>query len=257
MYTYVFDVTVYDIMKSKNVGVGFAAVPLGRGVVRRTKRIVLRFTFCIPLRKADWNMHDLCSFLPYGWRGGIFMKKNSHNSKINHGQMTGHLRRLAVAALLAAVSLLCGKFLAIPVGTVMRFSFENLPILLAGMMLGPVLGVLTGVVADLVGCLMVGYAINPLVTLGAACIGLVGGVLFRLLSKLPLLWRVSGTVLAAHLVGSVLIKTFGLAVFYDMPFIILLLWRLLNYMIVGVAEGALLYYLLKNDAVRRRLENLR
>lgn len=254
---YVFDVTVYDIMKSKNVGVGFAAVPLERGVVERTKRIVLRFTFCIPLRKADWNMHELCSFLPYGWRGGIFMKKSNRNSKLDRRRLTGHLQRLAVAALLAALSILCGKFLAIPVGTVMRFSFENLPILLAGMMLGPVFGVLTGVVADLVGCLMVGYTINPLVTLGAACIGLVGGVLYRLLSRLPLSLRVICTVLSAHLVGSVLIKTFGLAVFYDMPFIILLLWRLLNYVIVGVAECALLYYLLKNDAVRRRLENLR
>ncbi len=185
------------------------------------------------------------------------MKNSKHESTNKRSMLTGQLRRLAVAAFLAALSILCGKFLAIPVGTVLRFSFENMPILLAGMMLGPVFGILTGVVADLVGCLMVGYAINPAVTIGAACIGLIGAVLFRLLSRMPLFWRVSLTVLIAHLIGSVLIKTWGLAVFYDMPFVVLLLWRLLNYVIVGIAEGALLYYLLKSDAVRRRLDTLR
>ena len=45
-----------------------------------------------------------------------------------------NLRLLAVSAFLAALSIVCGKYLALPVGNVLRFSFENLPILLAGMM---------------------------------------------------------------------------------------------------------------------------
>ena len=187
------------------------------------------------------------------------MKKSKQNSSENRKSklLTGHLRVLAVAAFLAALSIVCGKYLAIPIGTVMRFSFENLPILLAGMMLGPIVGMLTGVVADLVGCVMVGYAINPMVTVGAACIGLLSGVMFRLLSRLPYFARILISAIVAHLIGSVLIKTWGLAVFYDMPFYALLLWRLLNYVIVGIAEVLLLYYLLKNRAVRHRFESLR
>ena len=187
------------------------------------------------------------------------MKKSKQNSNENGKSklLTGHLRVLAVAAFLAALSIVCGKYLAIPIGTVMRFSFENLPILLAGMMLGPIVGMLTGVVADLVGCVMVGYAINPVVTIGAACIGLASGVCFRLLAKLPYFARILISAIVAHLIGSVLIKTWGLAVFYDMPFYALLLWRLLNYVIVGIAEVLLLYYLLKNRAVRHRFESLR
>lgn len=171
-------------------------------------------------------------------------------------RLGSNLRLLAVSAFLAALSIVCGKYLALPVGNVLRFSFENLPILLAGMMFGPITGALVGIVADVLGCVMVAYTINPLVTLGAACIGLLGGVLFRLTQKLPLLWQTCITVILTHLVASVIVKTFGLAAYYDMPFHILLLWRLLNYAVVGVVEWLLLYTILKNQALRRSFESL-
>ena len=177
-------------------------------------------------------------------------------NKTSKKRLSGNLQLLAVSAFLAALSIICGKYLALSLGTVLRFSFENLPILLAGMMFGPVVGMTVGVVADLLGCVMVAYAINPLVTIGAACIGLFGGVLFRVTKKLPLLWQTCITVILTHLVASVLVKTFGLAQYYDMPFHIVLLWRLLNYVVVGVAEWLLLYTVLKNQALRRRFEAL-
>ena len=71
------------------------------------------------------------------------------------------LYRLVVCAFLVALSIVCGKFLAIPVGEILRFSFENLPILFAGLAFGPVAGALVGVCADLLGCVLRGYAINP------------------------------------------------------------------------------------------------
>lgn len=178
-------------------------------------------------------------------------------NEVSKKRLGSNLRLLAVSAFLAALSIICGKYLALPVGNVLRFSFENLPILLAGMMFGPITGVVVGVVADLVGCVMVAYPINPLVTLGAACIGLLGGLLFRTTKKLPLLWQTCITVILTHLVASVIVKTYGLAQYYDMPFHILMLWRLLNYVIVGVAEWLLLYTVLKNQALRRRFEELR
>ena len=86
------------------------------------------------------------------------------------GNAARPLRVTVACALLIALSIVCGKFLQFPVGEAMRFSFENLPILFAGMAFGPLAGVLVGTVADLIGCLAVGYAINPLVTLGAAAV---------------------------------------------------------------------------------------
>lgn len=162
----------------------------------------------------------------------------------------GTVRTLAMCAVLVAMSIILGKYLAIRGGEILRFSFENLPILMAGILFGPAAGVVTAVAADLVGCVMVGYAINPLVTLGAASIGLLGGLCWRLFGGLPYGIRLALTVALAHLVGSVGIKTVGLAAFYSMPLGILALWRLLNYAIVGGLELTLLYFVLKNQAIR-------
>ena len=175
------------------------------------------------------------------------MSKKSHSSFKDP-------KVLVLLSLFAALSILFGKYLAIPGGDVLRFSFENLPIFLAALHFGPIAGILVGVLADLLGCLMVGYAINPLVTLGAASIGLVGGILPRLMPrKLPLLLRLSLSVTVAHIIGSVIIKTFGLAAYYSMPFFILMLWRLLNYAIIAVLEIALLFFISKNAALSRQL----
>ena len=162
----------------------------------------------------------------------------------------GSIRVLAMSAVLVAMSIVCGKYLAFGFGNVLRFSFENLPILMAGMLFGPLAGVAVGVVADLIGCLLVGYAINPILTVGAAFIGLAGGLIYRLCARLPYSLRLGLAVMTAHLLGSVVIKTVGLAAFYDMPLWILMLWRLLNYLIVGAAEYVLLYFILKNKGIR-------
>lgn len=164
---------------------------------------------------------------------------------------------MVAAALLVALSIICGKYLAIRGGDTLRFSFENLPILLAGMAFGPAVGALTGVAADLIGCLLVGYTVNPIITAGAAVIGLLSGLLYRLFSKLPQGWRVSLAVGIAHLAASVLIKTFGLAAFYELPLWELMLWRLLNYVIIGFAEALLLYVILKSKAISSQLEAIR
>ena len=172
----------------------------------------------------------------------------------------GTLKVMVAVSLLVAMSIVCGKYLAIGVGNVLRFSFENLPIMLSGIMFGPIVGIAAGVAADLIGCLLVGYAINPLVTLGAAAIGGISGLVFLILRKytrISLALTVALSVASAHLCGSVLIKTVGLAAFYDMPIIILMLWRLLNYAIVGAAEYVLIYYIAKNKSVESMLARLR
>lgn len=169
-----------------------------------------------------------------------------------------NLKLIAALAILTALSIVLGKYLAIRVGDVMRFSLESMPIIFAGMAFGPAAGIAVGVVADLVGCVMVGYTVNPVVTIGAAAIGLISGGYIYLTGKIKLNHKLLTliTVAAAHIVGSVIIKTVGLAVYYDMPFIILMLWRMLNYLIVGIIDGVTVYILLNNKGVQLQLKNL-
>ncbi len=158
------------------------------------------------------------------------------------------LRVLVAMSLLMAISIVCGKYLAIRGGEVLRFSFENLPILMTGMLFGPAAGAIVGVVADLIGCVLVGYPVNLVVTLGAAAVGVFAGLVWRLAAKAPYYLRVALAVFFAHFLGSVLIKTVGLSAFYDMSLWLLMLWRTINYLIIGGIEGVLLAIIMKNKS---------
>ena len=168
------------------------------------------------------------------------------------------LRITIILALMVAISILMGKYLAIRGGDVMRFSLENTPIILSGIAFGPGAGALVGLVADLVGCIMVGYTINPLVTIGAVAIGLISGFVPRILAKINVNGRLNLaiTVAVAHLIGSVVIKTLGLAAYYDMPRVILMLWRVLNYLIVGALDGIVVHILLSRKEIDRQIKEL-
>ena len=169
------------------------------------------------------------------------------------------LKVTVALAMLAAISIILGKYLAIPGGEVLRFSFENLPIIFAGMAFGPLAGALVGAVADLVGCVMVGYTVNPVVTLGAVVIGTVSGITWMLFKKVGChrAIKTAITVVLAHLIGSVLIKTVGLAVYYEMHIVILMLWRLLNYLIVGILEGVIIHVLIGNKMIEKQIASLK
>lgn len=170
-----------------------------------------------------------------------------------------NLRLTLTLAMLTAISIILGKYLAIRGGDVMRFSLENMPIIFAGMAFGPLAGGLVGCVSDLVGCVMVGYTINPTVTIGAAVIGVISGLVPHLLKKCSLDERLVTviTVAFSHLLGSLIIKTLGLAAYYDMPFLVLLLWRALNYVIVGVLDGLTVHILLHNKGIKMQINALR
>ncbi|MBR2011428.1 MAG: folate family ECF transporter S component [Clostridia bacterium] len=213
------------------------------------------------MKEQNKNGHDeeLDEATP---KGTGFSSSEGHSRAHARVGGFGSLRRLCFAAILAAMSLVLGKFLQIPhpFQEFIRISFENLPVLLAGLSMGPVVGALVGAVADLLGCVLYGYSINPIVTLGAASVGLVSGFLARYVVKKSLLAKVTVSVSLAHLVGSVFIKSAGLAAWYlakyELGYLEFLGWRCLNYLIVGTAECVLLYLLLHNRAFAKQIKEM-
>ena len=95
---------------------------------------------------------------------------------MNHSRNS--VRKLTMLALLTAMSIVFARVLSISTGFV-RFNLGSLPTLLAGVLFGPVEGFAVGAVADMIGGTLSGYAINPLITLGAGSIGLTAGLLWR------------------------------------------------------------------------------
>lgn len=168
------------------------------------------------------------------------------------------LKMTVALAMLSAISIVCGKYLSLGVGEFMRFSLESMPIIFAGLAFGPLAGGAVGIVADLVGCLMVGWVPIPWVTVGAGAIGVISGGANLLLkkTKLPFPIAMGISVFASHFIGSVLIKTIGLADFYGVPYTTVMLWRVLNYLIIGALDGAIVYFLLNNKGVRMQIKEL-
>ena len=165
------------------------------------------------------------------------------------------VRTIVLIGLLAAMSIVFGKLLAINIGNSIRISFENLPILMAGIFLGPSAGFLTGVLADVIGCMIVGYSINPIITLAAGCIGLFSGLMYRLLLQKALPVRVYSSVMTAHVIGSMILKSIGLMVFYHTP-LAGVAPRVPLYICIGIAESTIILLLLKNKIFAAQVERL-
>ena len=128
---------------------------------------------------------------------------------------------------------------------------------MAGIAFGPFVGAFVGGCADIIGCLLVGYTINPMVTLGAIAIGFFSGVVSFYVVRKSLLPMVTVSVGVAHVIGSVLIKSIGLAAYYSYPLYQLMLIRLLNYTILAICESTVIYLLLKNKGVSKQLNRIR
>ena len=173
--------------------------------------------------------------------------------KIRRNRSTGVLVMLSS---LAAIGVLLGRFVKLDIGVFMRFSLETMTIVFSGIVFGPILGAAVGIVQDLIGCVVNGYSVILIITLGCASIGAISGIMFRLLKKLPYLVRITLSTLSAHLVGSVIIKTIGLAYRYGLNFGVTLAWRMLNYVIIGVAETVLLCFLLKNKQLLTQINRI-
>lgn len=60
-------------------------------------------------------------------------------------------KHIVMIGLLTAISIILTRFASVMIGLVIRLSFGEIPVMLSGILFGPVVGAFTGVVADLVG----------------------------------------------------------------------------------------------------------
>lgn len=179
-------------------------------------------------------------------------KEMSFKSNI---RLFGNVRVLVISALFIAMSIVLGKLLAFNIGNSIRISFENLPVLMAGIFFGPLIGAVVGMGADIIGCLIVGYSINPIITLGVVCVGFVSGLLAQLIKtdKIPL--RIYPSVLIAHAIGSMIVKSIGLYIYFHTPMPVLLT-RIPIYTVTGIVEATIIIILLSNKAFSNELKKV-
>ena len=189
------------------------------------------------------------------------MQTNNSAAK-NNIRVFGTVAVMTASAILAALSIILGKFLSIPVGNSIRIGFENLPIVIASILFGPVIGAATAVAADIVGCILHGYPINPIITVGALCIGLISGYVYRQIAKndtehistdRSMHWvKIFISVVTAYAIGSMVIKSLGLYIAYGTPFQTIV-FRVVNASVSAVIDATIVWALMQNKSFMKEI----
>ena len=168
----------------------------------------------------------------------------------------GNLRVLTFAAMLTAMSVVLAYLAKLIFGTsFLRVTFENLPIIFCGISFGPVIGGAVAVAADLLSCLFAGQTPVPLITVGAASIGVAAGILGRYVIRRRGFGWVFIIELTAQTVGSVLLKSLALHVWFGISYAALAP-RVAVYFGISILEAYVLYLLYRNKQIGRLLERL-
>ena len=97
-------------------------------------------------------------------------------------KQTWSVKTLVFLALLVAIQLVLSRVLVIDLG-VYRITLGTVATVLAGLWMGPVAGGVEGAVADIIGCFMKGYGVNPLITLSAVAWGVIPGLAGKLMAE--------------------------------------------------------------------------
>ncbi|MDD2482039.1 MAG: folate family ECF transporter S component [Lutispora sp.] len=162
---------------------------------------------------------------------------------------------MAIGGLLAGMSIILTRFFAIYlVGGSVRLSFGDIPILLSGIMLGPVTGGLTGAIADLAGMMMFGGGGGPYFpgfTLSAMLVGVIPGLIFHKTKTDYSLWKIVLTISITSLLVSLGLGTLWLTILLKKGFWLLLPARIIARSIMAPIEVAVLYLILSRVKFRQ------
>ncbi len=183
------------------------------------------------------------------------MKNNRHT------RLFANLRILTFCAMMVAISAIFGviarEFMTFMGGQI-RITFENIPIVLCGILFGPIVGGIVGLASDIIASIATSQNINLFISLGAALVGVFSGItsLFFKNNKYSLSC-ISLSDFMGELFGSVIFKTIGIVILYSNPIIMTLLYRSINYLGMAILEIAILRFILKNKSITSLIEKIK
>ncbi len=159
---------------------------------------------------------------------------------------------LVKGAFLAAISIVLTRLFSFEYLQIIRIGFGNIPIMISGFLFGPLVGGITGAVADLIGVLISARGVpHPGFTLTSTLSGVIPGlmVIYFLRSsknKDPFtFWRIfisSALVIAG---SSLILNTIWLSQLYGNPFIIVLQPRIISALIMLPIHSFIIYSIIK------------
>ncbi len=169
-------------------------------------------------------------------------------------------KNMVYAAIFIAISIILTRFFVrmVYVGGIpgLRLSFGEIPILLAGLFLGPYYGAAVGALADLIG-----YPLAPLgpyfpgFTLSSAFIGFLPGLLGKLRKRDWTFGSLSLVIAPTIVISSILMNTFWIHMLYGAAVVVLLPPRIVANLIMIPIYVTISHLLLNKLKVYNRMQS--
>ncbi|MBS6196237.1 MAG: folate family ECF transporter S component [Clostridiales bacterium] len=151
-----------------------------------------------------------------------------------------NIKTVVFAGVLVAMNLILARVLAINIGTTLRITLSSTPIFLAGLWLGPLTGGICGGAADLLGCLIQGYAPNPFILVASVLAGVLPGIFKQYVFHDKInTWKIAVIVAVHGLIGSLGFTTVGLHIYYGTPWSVLYTTRTIQTVALVIANTIL------------------
>lgn len=159
-------------------------------------------------------------------------------------------KTLAYCALLASLSVVLARLIIPMPNASTRFSIEAVPIVLAGMLFGPLAGAMVGFAADFVGCLFTPYGYNPIFCIPPILYGVFAGLFRHFLGKKVSIPRLVLMLLPPVVLGSIVYQSATLSYMYYAGtffkgFLYFMSTRSIQFAITTVINVAIIYLLFR------------
>ena len=211
-----------------------------------------------PLKRSHRFSLNVGASMPNFKRKEVLLMENqspvSTKKFLSFGKMS--TRTLVVAALFIAMAVVLGQF-SFMVGPSMRIGFSRVPIMVSGMLLGPIAGGLTGIVHDLINfVLRPAGAFHPGFTFSAMMTGMIPGIVVKLsfvpaISKLRKstktfsLGNVIISVAAVYVFVTLLLNTYWLSQLIGDSYLVLLPARATTQLLTNIVNAMVIILLAK------------
>ena len=169
------------------------------------------------------------------------------------GKMT--VKSIACCAILAAISIVMARLLSFSTPDGTRWSLDKFPLFLAGMLFGPLMGGMTGLVADFLGSIMQ-FGFNPFLCPAAVLYGVFGGIFRYFLAKKFDWFRLGVAYLFPIVIGSILYQSCALSVYFPHgplkeSIVYYLISRTIQFAVMLVVEVLIITVLMKANIFQR------
>lgn len=129
-----------------------------------------------------------------------------------------NVKTIVFAAVLVAMNLVLSRVLAINIGSTLRITVSATPIYLASLWFGPLVGGICGGLGDLLGCLVQGYAPNPLILVSSVLAGVIPAVFKKYVFRDKVnTWKIAVMLIVHGIVGSLGFTVVGFCMYTMRP----------------------------------------